>query len=287
MHVSETLPNWGAFVALAARDVPAAVAAPSSRKPAADRWDYGTGWDRALSLAAVGWPDGLARVDAIRAEISQHVNRQLTALGWQYDVAGALPDVARYLAGDPENMLNPTAEPAPRRVVRVVVSMSASCKVNADVLYQRGAVAVALVDALETCGTRVDVVVAHCHSASSNPDNLANTRALAVTVKGAEDAADVDRLAFALCHPATLRRLQFAYMETSYDATARARYEIGNHGNYGYTADLPAADRGDVYLPAAKSWEPQWSTPAAAAKWILETLQAQGLITSDTNTRDN
>lgn len=273
--------SWGAFVAVSTG--PRLTAQPNdderrgSRDHAAGAdWDYGAGWDGTVDLAGRGWPEGLENVDAIRARVSAIVAREVTRPAWVFDVAGAVPDVGRYLAGEPENMLTPCEETAPARIVRLVVNFAASCNITAAAMYKRGAAALALVDAIESTGARVEIVVCNAHCASGNK------RAVIVTVKRAEDHADPDRLAFALAHPATLRRLWFAYAENTYTPDERAEYGVGN-GSYGTPADMPDAERGDIYLPAALGWEEHFSTPESAAAWIMETLRAQGIIETETN----
>jgi hypothetical protein len=220
----------------------------------------------------------LENVDAIRANVSAVVARELTRPAWAFDVAGAVPDVARYLAGEPENMLTPCEETAPARVVRLVVNICASADITAAAMYKRGAAALAMVDAIESTGARVEIAVANCHQSRAS----GNRRAVVVTVKRAEDHAEPDRLAFALAHPATLRRLWFAFAENTYTPDERAEYGVGN-GGYGTPEDMPDAERGDIYLPAAKSWEPHFATPESAAAWIMETLRAQGIVETETH----
>jgi hypothetical protein len=274
--------SWGEFVTLAtgpritSEPNPNYSAMASRNCEQSQAWDYCAGWQGAVDLAGRGWPEGLARVEAIRANISAVVARELTRPAWAFDVAGAVPDVARYLAGEPENMLTPCEETAPARIVRLVVNLTASCNITADAMYQRGAAALALVDAIESTGARVEIAAADCIRSRST-DNM---RALVVTLKRAEDHAEPDRLAFALAHPATPRRLVLAFAENTYTDDARREFGIGSY--YGIPSDLPDAERGDIYLPAAKGWEPHFATPETAAAWIMDTLRAQGIVETET-----
>jgi hypothetical protein len=264
--------NLDAWLTAAETPGPAGRSESSRDNSASERWDFSAGFAGAVALARQGWPEGLARVDAIRAEVSQHVMRELCRPGWAFDVAGAVPDVGRYLAGEPENMLAPAEEPAPARVVRLVVNVAASCNVDAKVLFARGAAACALVDAFEATGCRVEVVAVVAVAGHSNGKDCT---ADSVTLKLADQPADRDRLAFALCHPGFMRRLWFAVAESTYNDNDWQFYALSRC--YGYPADPPASERGDVYLPAAKGWEDAWSTPEKAAAWILKQLQAQGI----------
>jgi hypothetical protein len=275
--------SWGEFVTIATGARLTAQPNPDERRqsrgnPPSNDWDYSAGWEGTVDLAGRGWPEGLASVEAIRANVSAVVARELTRAAWTFDVAGAVPDVARYLAGEPENMLTPCEETAPARIVRLVVHMGASASITAAAMYKRGAAALALVDAIENTGARVEIVVASCHESRAS----GNRRALVVTVKRAEDHTEPDRLAFALAHPATLRRLWFAYAENTYTPDQRAEYGVGN-GSYGTPSDMPDAERGDIYLPAALGWEEHFATPESAGAWIMDTLRAQGIVETETH----
>ena len=65
-------------------------------------------------------------------------------------------------------------------------------------------------------------------------------------------------------------------------APPSARREFGIGSYYGIPSDLPDAERGDIYLPAAKGWEPHFATPETAAAWIMDTLRAQGIVETET-----
>jgi hypothetical protein len=235
--------------------------------------------DDAAKLALNGWPEGRARVAAISAEIRETIRREVTAAGWEFDVAGAVPDVARYLAGEPENMLTPADVPTPARVVRIVANIGTRCGVSAEAMIERGAATCALVDCLEAAGVRAEIVAA---SRCEGREHHTTT----ITIKLPEEPLDVDRVAFMLCHPAALRRLQFSLRESLPEETRGAvldsRYSSG-----GATCSVDYTEPGAICTPALTDEnESHWTKPAAVRAWILEQLAAQG-VTIEPQTETN
>jgi hypothetical protein len=238
-------------------------------------WDYSAGFAGAVTLAREGWPAGAGAVHDLRAELSAAVLREIRRDVWAFDVAGAVPDVARYLAGEPENMLAPCEEDRPARVCRVVINLAASANISAGVVKTRGAAVLALVDVLESCGTRCEIDAVRCVESTA----LSNGRRVAdlVRVKNAADAVDVDRLAFVLCHPAMQRRILWALAHNTYPADLWQNYRPSK----AFPIDLPDEHRGDIYIPGAQSdgSVTHWQNEDTARAWIFDQLRQQGITT--------
>ena len=70
-------------------------------------------------------------------------------------------------------------------------------------------------------------------------------------IKKAGIPMDIDRCAFAIIHPALLRRIMFRMMELDNDA-----YDIFHYG-YGRPADVPQHMRtGKIYFPMTNNFNP-------------------------------
>jgi hypothetical protein len=169
----------------------------------------------ARSLVLDGWKEGaeavarITRTIALQAPIARRVAR--------YDVAGALPCVPRFLAGDPRHMKRLDQRDTRRRPVLTLVADAASHSgVDAAAFIRAAGVAAAVTDRLEAAGFRVEVLAAMRahgaeHGATADELNRYPQRSeIAWRAKAAEDALDASRLAVSLGHPAMLRRFCFA-----------------------------------------------------------------------------
>jgi hypothetical protein len=69
--------------------------------------------------------------------------------------------------------------------------------------------------------------------------------------------------------------LTFAYLEGQADNVRRG---LGVGGHYGYPGDVPEEERdGAIYLPAQLGGAGPFYSPESTAKWVIETLAAQGI----------
>lgn len=177
----------------------------SSSEPATNSWDLGAGYVGALKLAQEGWEAGIKNIAALAMVVP---NNTITTK--EMSVAGDYPDVPRYLAGDPFNMVKRGKQRVPKPAMTIVVNTVASASVKAKAMANYGAAMVALVDRLESRGIRVELLGAVSY------DNLQRGKAtVAWTIKRAEDHLDLASIAFSLAHPACFRRLSFAAIERS------------------------------------------------------------------------
>jgi hypothetical protein len=190
-----------------------------------------------------------------------------------YDVSGHWPDVGRFVTGQPDCMvdLGEEEKPVAGKVLKVVVAGAAAAGVPADDITRRGAAVAALVDVLERCGRRCEVEWHQCVTSRG----AMRSYSLRVGVKGAAEPVDAERLAFALLHPAMLRRIAFGVAERESMET-RASLGFRTGGPYGYPADVPHGERGDVYLPVVDA-SSTWKTDEGVSRWLVDTLRAQGV----------
>lgn len=213
--------------------------------------------DHALDLARLGWPAGLATMQAARATMPR---ANATGAARDYDVAGMYPDAARAAAGDPCAMVTPTAgELRGKSVICLVLQGSVSWQVDADSIATQAASICSLVDALEASDSvRVELLVHH-----GTGDGADQTMHVLTTLKAAEDALDLARLAGALS-PSTYRRLFFrmieAHIAPEWAKNTRSGYGIPRQADT-IPNELPASA---LLVPApnnradatpAKSWE--------------------------------
>lgn len=266
--------SWGEFVDFASRPRTVARGDGSRRKGASQIEFAGTAtFGEAVKLAIEGWDEGTERVRQFRDALYASIASKIVRTEFVPDVEGVAFDVGQLLTGEPEHWFRPeeVIEEAPGRVVRIVFNISASGGVSADVMIARGAATAALAELLEIAGNRCEVILAHAVTGLG----LLRHESY-VTIKRAENQVDSARLAFALAHPATLRRLSWSAREQEDD---RVRKLIGPGGSYGQPA--PATERGDVYIGEALGGNAQWRDMDSAIQWVRDQLVKQGVILSD------
>lgn len=171
---------------------------------ASQSWDLGVGYQGALRLARDGWPEGIKKLSALAATVPNKMTYES-----RYDVAGERPDVARFLSGDPSNMIHRGKSQKPKRAITIGFNVAANCGITSTEMWNYGAAMVALVDRLESRHVRVELLGNWAITVSGKRFGFA------WTVKSAEDALDMGAVAFSLAHPAMMRRLGFAVMERS------------------------------------------------------------------------
>jgi hypothetical protein len=159
-------------------------------------------------------------------------------------VAGAEVDVARYLSGEPENMIDFPTLPTPKqgRVITLCASISYSVSIQPDVIKRRGQVLCALALLLSRLGYNSELWVSMCAESGYK------TAEVKVLVKGANDTLDPARVMFAYAHPSALRVLMFGCQ----DSHASKGFDFGaTRGRpVAPIKDLP---EGTIYLPELMS----------------------------------
>lgn len=171
-----------------------------------DSWSGNTTYSEAVALSETGWTDA-PRLDLLAEQIAPTETRHSYEM--QHAVTGAFVDVARYIEGHPENMLEFCDEPAPRSI-SLGVSLSRSAHVTARQLELAGAVTLAILDTLRTAGIAADL-----YAFNVVEDKTTTNQHLTIfPIARAHEPADQNQLAFWICHPAALRRLIFGFWDT-------------------------------------------------------------------------
>lgn len=187
--------------------------------------------DHLFDLARVGWEAQLGDTLTVAERTLATVERAYDVPMWQsyYDVNGADVDVARYLSGEPENMISYHMAEIPRsgRVVSLAVNVGASSDISADDVVKRGKSVVALVYALENMGLRTEL---YADSQSKSLEGGPETGRVVVKVKDAADALDPAMVMFALAHPSFLRGMMLGAM---HEHPERFQKSLNVGGGYG------------------------------------------------------
>jgi hypothetical protein len=185
-------------------------------------------YNEAVKIASLGWPEGTKKMKKGLLEFQASEAPQLKSL---FDVSGDEPDIDRFLSGEPENMISWENVQASGVVfLDVYFSFSYSCGKKQDAIIKRGVQILSNVDQLEQNGYRVRIIA---YERSTDPNG--NTFELNVTLKDYQEVIDLDRMAFAMAHPAMLRRLGFRLIE-------QIPHKNYDHPNYGSVEDLKKDD---------------------------------------------
>lgn len=234
--------DWSKFI----EDVQAPGANNAHKSSTADNrgdsWDMSAGWEGACDMGLRGWPDGRARfIDGI--QFAPHITELGAAPARSYGVTGSRPSIGRVTAGSPACMVKRGAViTGGRPIVRLLVSTTASASVEASTIENRGIAIASCIDQLESLGYQFEVIAFDGGSSGGKRCEYS------VTIKHAGESLDVDRLAFALAHPAYLRRFGFRLREQCAD--------LWPEFSGGYGSILEATpEQGQIYFPSLHARE--------------------------------
>lgn len=167
-------------------------------------WDLGASWADTLKLARDGWPEGIRTAEAAAAEVASTARTS----NLRYDVAGEMPDVARYCAGDPFHMVSSRHQKQNTPVVHLVVNVICSASVDARRFAEYGGAVAALVDQIENTRRRVELDVIGINTHLGYGVSRCGWK-----VKRADEPLDLAAVAFGIAHPAAYRRIMCAMWE--------------------------------------------------------------------------
>jgi len=240
----------------------------------------GEGWTGTTDLAEnidlmrKGWPEGTARIVAGVTALAAAQDDM--APQWAMDVCGAFPDVGAYIAGEVEHMHNPSMDAPAAPILRLFVPGSNSASVEPWEIENFGIALLTLIDSLERDGRQIELVW-QMTALPTKPARKGSTKRVSaglpptsvqVELKRAGDQMDLDRLAYAIAHPAMLRRSCFAVMEQFYEFA-----DLGS--TFGAPLDYPeeAKEPDALYIPRLCPDLYDLSTPATALASIRRRVE--------------
>lgn len=244
----------------------------TSRRQGSADWSGTKDYSEAMRLAVNGWPEGREKMS--RTIAAAQANTAIAAApAFDYDVAGAFPVVPEYVSGNPEHMLTPietisTARP----IVRLLVNRNTHAGFKAKHGENFHGALLSWIDALEGAGNSVELKMVAC------ADNGDNHCSVVVTLKNAGEVLELDRLAFALVHMASYRRIIFGNYELQWH-----EYGLWNDFSYGYGRPChpPKSvkdEPGVIYIPGLSNetgLSPrEVSTPQKAAAIVEQQIAA-------------
>lgn len=181
----------------------------ASARDGKNKW-AGSSYDGALKMLTAGWKTGRVKMEEFQRGIKNNI--QPRDLGPQpfFDVTGEECDIGRYCSFDPENMLDFRFEETNKhgRIIKIMVQGWVHAGAKQTQMLRRGAAAIAIADALENAGYRVELELYFYNRESSAYHSI-----FYVPVKAADQNLQIDRLTYLFCHVSVMRRLWFRIAE--------------------------------------------------------------------------
>lgn len=241
-------------------------------------WAGGTFEDALAMAEGDGYQAAVSEAEDLIAHINMDMeNRSTPGFVSNYQVAGGEIDMGRYLAGDPECMMESLPIPVMRtgRVLKLMVPICYSSMVHEDTVRRRGAAVMALVDCFQRSQHVVEIWgVLAIHSTNGKPGDRNKRLVYSVKVQDADQPMNMGRVMFALAHPTMLRQLGFG-VEDQEDAKTREIFGIGRaYGTFPYSIEVSDADinaENAIVLPELK-YSDSWDR-ASAVEWVQTQLE--------------
>ena len=216
----------------------------TSHEQGRERFSGTSTYEKASELVE-GWHEGVEKIEHFARPVVDMISSKMERSDVFHDVEGMGIDVARFVEGEPEcwqNYISTHVEGVGQRVLRLVLNGSTSGGINKEQMIERGSFVCATVDCLERAGFSVEVWYAFAcrHYAYGNERWLSNIN---VKIKESNQPIDMARVAFALAHPAMLRRLLFATMERTPDI------HKSSSSGYGLPTPSPLEQTADIAFP--------------------------------------
>lgn len=222
-------------------------------------------------MAATGLPrEGITAI-MLATEALQSLDRDEDAQQFAtfFDFEGCEPDIARYLDGEPECMVNHfmRAETRQQPIICLVVNMAVNSSITADAFTKQGRALVALAEAVDQAGLQAEI---WADATIDGRDGYSGRYKILLKAPG--QFFDLGAFMYALTAPAFFRALMLNAM---YDWPRKwqAPMSVGvGHGHavheFKYRDDYPADA---IYIPAMRS-------NSDAGKHVTVVLKELGLL---------
>ena len=172
---------------------------------------YGTEtYTQAQEQLKYGWNEGFEKFVKLKkkftATLSEYmkVNPKPTN-----DVVGVVPNVARYVMGHPQNMINYPKREVVQPVINIYNGIQYHSGVKIDEIMRKGAIVLAIIDLLEKKGYRVNL---YSYSVDVKSGDMLISE---IKLKDAKEPLNIKKLYYPLVSPSFLRRQSFRLTEVA------------------------------------------------------------------------
>lgn len=203
-------------------------------------WYASCDYARATYMLTHGW-DSAAEKMATKVKLTTGVSSPVRSTRQVYSVVGSQASVPRYLQGIPTNMIDRQTTYSKQKVITITKGISYSGWWTSEGIMRESIKALQLIQSLESNGQRVRLNVMLA-ATKGNKSSICK-----VCVKQPDERLNISKMAFALAHPAMLRRFFFRWIETD----PFTDFDLGYA--YGTPSSLPIKERGmaenEYYIP--------------------------------------
>jgi hypothetical protein len=203
-----------------------------------------------------------------------------------FDVAGDEVDIARFIDGEPENMMTSQIMKVMKtgRVISLYVPIAISSTVKAEEILARGRAILTLVELFKRKQHPLEIwAVDACNGMNDSNDNYKRRACVVIKVQAADQPLDDGRVMFALAHPGMLRGLGFKYRDITSVGNAKVREVWGSGEMYGRPSfsvedqDIMSDHEHSIVLPPLNTHldygNNSWQNDKFAGQWIEAMLQ--------------
>lgn len=170
-------------------------------------WHASRDYARATYMATNGWEYAAEKM-ASKVKMTNGVSSPVRSSKPAYGVVGSQASVPRYLQGIPTNMVSRQTVYSKQKVVTVTKDISYSARWSSEAIIRESIKALQIIQSMENGGQRVRLNVMLA-TGRNDKDSICK-----VCVKQPDERMNISKMAFALAHPAMLRRFFFKWIET-------------------------------------------------------------------------
>jgi hypothetical protein len=243
-----------------------------------DFGDGDEGWSQSRDLqdatnkASEGWHDIRPEVDIVLDVLEERLAERLSSLYVnEFAMSGSSVDMGRFVTGEPECMVEwaPMPEESMGRVVKILVSGTASSMISAEDIKRRGIAILALIDSLHKMGVGIELWWESPIKGSSDK----RTYSTVVKMHDSSEPMDIDSIMFAMAHPSMLRRLVFSVQELSPTASQQ---NVG--GGYGRPTEVVMGQVQDFDVVVERLQSGSGDIVNNPLEWVMTTVKGLGLV---------
>lgn len=208
--------SWGELLDKAENGLPSTNRGRSSRKENNLEFSGTKTFGEAVIFAKRGWPEQAKKIalnsSRLFAKTKSWVSYQEKI---EYAVCGHSIDIAKFVEGEPECVMEIGYQKGSgsnkKRIIKIDIPFSYSWQLTPEEILKHGSRVVALIQLVEFSGYNT-----YIQASSYKRNSYSNSRKIGIhfPLKLPDQPLDLNRIAFALCHPSFLRRIFFSFEET-------------------------------------------------------------------------
>lgn len=187
-------------------------------------------FEEAVELMMHGWDEPLSKLKKEASKLQAKSNMKTSKYVPTSGVVGFAPIVPNAIMGLPNSMIHYNKTQQKVKAVTLVYGNHVNCGWTTDEIIKASVVALQIVNELELMGYRVKLAVEGYYGERGR-----NSARFVVDVKDWRQPIDLKKLAFPMVHPSMLRRIAFAWLETTPELSKDMVWGYGvpaNNKNY-------------------------------------------------------